>query len=254
MSQRHLLAQALKRSLRSRGLTYRDVARELGLSESSIKRLFSEQNFTLKRLEQICQMLDMSMFDLLRVAATDGAQTSNELSSEQEQALADDPVLLACFYLLLIGWRPERVARRLGLDATAQRKYLMRLTALRLIEMLPRNRVRLLCDTRIQWRAGGPIRARYEQHAKREFVEHQFDGPDERLALENSELSPASIRILNRKIAALLEDYAELSELDRSLAPEEKRGFGLLIGARAWTFWNTVGKLSALTGKSSTRS
>lgn len=246
MSQTRLLTQALKRCLRARGVTYRDVAQELGLSESSIKRLFSEQTFTLKRLEDICHLLDMSMFDLLRVAAADDDQRSNELGLVQEQALADDPTLLAYFYLLLIGWQPKRIARRLELDEPGQRACLTRLTALRLIETLPRKRVRLLTDTRIKWRAGGPIRARYEDHAKREFVDYGFDGKEDALDLENSELSDASIKVLQRKISRLAEDFAELAELDRSLPHERKRGFGLLIGARAWTFWNTLGNLPQL--------
>lgn len=250
MSQTHLLTKALKRCLRTRGLTYRDVASALGLSESSIKRLFSEQTFTLQRLEEICHLLEMSMFDLLRVAAADDDHHSNELDLAHEQALADDPTLLAYFYLLLIGWQPQRIARRLDLDEAGQRACLTRLTALRLIETLPRNRVRLLTDSRIKWRPGGPIRSRYERHAKREFVDHEFAGPDETLALENAELSPASIKVLRRKIARLVEEFAELSELDRSLPHEDKRGFGLLIGARAWTFWNTVGNLPELNDQS----
>ena len=35
-----LLIDALKRALRARGVTYRDVARALELSEPSVKRLF----------------------------------------------------------------------------------------------------------------------------------------------------------------------------------------------------------------------
>lgn len=246
MSQTRSLTEALKGCLRSRGFTYRDVAHGLGLSESSIKRWFSEQSFTLKRLEEICRLADMTIFDLVRVAGGGDEQHANELTDSQEQALADDPTLLAYFYLLLIGWQPQRIARRLDLNKPAQQACLTRLTALRLIEVLPRQRVRLLTETRIEWRVGGPIRARYEGFAKSEFINHGFGGPDEALILENSELSAASIKILRRKITRLVEEFAELSELDRGLPHEEKRGFGLLIGARAWTFWNTLGKLPEL--------
>ena len=57
MAQTEFLIQSLKKSLKAHGLTYADVARQLKLSEASIKRLFSEQNITLERLDQICQMM-----------------------------------------------------------------------------------------------------------------------------------------------------------------------------------------------------
>ena len=53
MSQTDQILTALKKCLRAKGLTYRDVAAALELSEASVKRLFSEQSFSLKRLEEI---------------------------------------------------------------------------------------------------------------------------------------------------------------------------------------------------------
>ncbi len=55
------LLETLKRSLRARGLTYRDVARELDLSESSVKRLFSTGSLSLTRVTRICRMLELSV-------------------------------------------------------------------------------------------------------------------------------------------------------------------------------------------------
>ena len=46
------LIDALKRVLKSRRLTYADLAAGVGLSEASVKRLFSQRTFTLERLEQ----------------------------------------------------------------------------------------------------------------------------------------------------------------------------------------------------------
>ena len=57
MTETQQLLAALKRELRVRHLTYRDVAKALGLSEPSVKRLFSSGRFTLDRLAALTGLL-----------------------------------------------------------------------------------------------------------------------------------------------------------------------------------------------------
>ena len=59
-----LLITTLKKILKLKGLTYRDLALRLELSESSVKRLFSSHRWQLDRIEAVCRALDMSIFDL----------------------------------------------------------------------------------------------------------------------------------------------------------------------------------------------
>ena len=53
MDQTAKLLDTLKAYLKSRDITYRNLAQRLKLSESSIKRVFSEKTLSLKRLERI---------------------------------------------------------------------------------------------------------------------------------------------------------------------------------------------------------
>src|SRR5690606_20745269 len=50
MSETAAIIEALKRDLKRRGLTYRDLAKKVGLSEASVKRVFASKSFTLQRL------------------------------------------------------------------------------------------------------------------------------------------------------------------------------------------------------------
>ena len=50
------LVDTLKRILKGRGITYATVAAGLGLSEASVKRMFSRRDFTLQRLEDVCRI------------------------------------------------------------------------------------------------------------------------------------------------------------------------------------------------------
>ena len=240
MNQTAQMIGALKKCLRAKGMTYCDVAEALDLSEASVKRLFSSQRFSLGRLEAVCRLIDISVFDLARIA--DAARTDDgvRLSAAQEQALADQPRLLSLFYLLLLGWDNAAIVERLGIDERELLRHLIRLDRLRLIELQPKNRARLLVSNRVDWSPDGPIRRRYESDVKSQFFDYRFDGDDDCMSLENAELSEASIKIIRRKLDRLIAEFRELADIDRPLPPEQKPSIGLMIGYRPWTFWKVV--------------
>ena len=51
MAQTTALIETLKQALKSRRLTYAEVARRLEMSEANVKRMFASRRFTLDRLE-----------------------------------------------------------------------------------------------------------------------------------------------------------------------------------------------------------
>ena len=240
MSQTRQWTDTLKRCLKTRGLTYRDVAKALNLSEASIKRLFSERSFSLRRLEQICQLMDMSFSDLARLNELRYEERLTVLSIEQESALADDAILLSYFYLLLNGWKKGRIAKRFDLEEPRQIRLLARLDRLGLIELQPGNRVRLLTARRIQWRRGGPVRRLYEREVKQAFLKDSFARGVAHFGFESAELAPESARLILRRLTRLTRDFDEMAEMDQNLQATEKRGYGLMVAIRPWAYWNIV--------------
>ena len=55
------LLEQLKIELKQSGLTYRDVADSLSISDSSVKRLFRERDMSLTRLESICELVNLDI-------------------------------------------------------------------------------------------------------------------------------------------------------------------------------------------------
>ena len=92
MAQSKLLVETLKKELKRQNHNYRDVARLLDLSESSVKRLFSEGNFALDRLDRICELLGMEVSDLARLAE-ESMMLTTSLTEEQENELVSNPKL-----------------------------------------------------------------------------------------------------------------------------------------------------------------
>ena len=79
-----LLVSALKRCLKMKGVTYKDLAKLMNLSESSVKRLFASNNLSLQRFEQGCEILGLSSFDLGNLAREEsGDEAPHSLSVEK---------------------------------------------------------------------------------------------------------------------------------------------------------------------------
>lgn len=231
------IVAVLKRSLKARGTTYRDLARAIGLSEASVKRIFAEETFTLERLEQVCAAAGLTIAELVRLSSPQtGPGGGQQLTLAQEQALAADPRVLACFYLLLNGRQPTAIATELDLTEREVRRALVRLDAAKLIALQPKLKVRLRTPNVISWRTDGPVRRLYEQQVKSEFLTSDFTERNELIEFGSAELSAASARILARKAEMLAREFADLAALDAGLPRDQKRSMGMLLALRPWVF------------------
>ena len=227
------LTRALKRCLKARGMTYAKLARALELSEASVKRLFSAGGFTLKRVEQICRILDIDLFELARLAHSE-ASAVTELSIAQEHALAENPRLLLVFHLLLSDWRPDEIVAQYHLSRAECVRLMAQLDRLRLIDLLAENAVRLRTARQVNWRRGGPIRRTYQDTVLDEFFGEGFERAGELFRFEAKELSAASREVVRRKLERLVQEFNELADIDSALKPSERDSVGLVIGLRPY--------------------
>jgi hypothetical protein len=229
------LVEAMKKCLRARGVTYAKLARELSLSEASVKRLFSRGTFTLARVEEILRVLDLDLVELARMArvAEGGAA---ELSLEQEAVLARDERLLSVFWLLLNGWSFAGILEEFAITRTELTLALAKLERARLIDWEAGERVRLRVAKDFSWRAGGPVKKAYGLRVTAEFLRSRFAGPVELLRFEARDLSSASAAVLRRRLERLAAEFSELAEVDSSLPARRREGVGLLLACRPWEF------------------
>lgn len=240
MSQTRDLLNSLKRCLRAQGLTYKDVAQALDISEPSVKRIFSEQTFSLQRLEDVCRFLDMSIYDLARMTRMGADDEITQLTLQQERGLAKDALVLTYFYLLLTGRTPAKIAREFGLDEQQQTTMLVRLSKLKLVELLPKHNARLLTGRRIDWRHDGPIRKLYQKQVQQAFMDSEFSASDEVFRFDTGELSAASVSVITKKFEKLSHEFDEFAELDTNTAVTKKKAYGLMVSFRPWTFWQIL--------------
>ncbi len=235
MSQIAPLLKTLKQELRAQGLTYADAASALGISESSVKRLFSASRLSLDRLEQLCQVAGMEISDLVQ-KMSEARRRVQMLSEEQEQEIAADKRLLLIAICALNRVSFEEILQTYEISEPECIQLLARLDRLKLLELLPLNRYRLVVAKDFRWIPDGPIQRFFRREVQPAFLRSKFNGAGESLIFHSGMLSRASNATLLKKMDKLAADFHELNEQDQGLPLEERFGSSLMIALRPWEF------------------
>jgi len=235
MPQINNLLNTLKKTLKSHGLTYAQVAAHLELTEASVKRLFSEQQISLQRLEQICQLMHMEISDLV-LLMNDQQPRLQQLTHEQEEEITQDLVLLLVTVCVLNRWTMEEILDWYNISEIECLQKLIRLDKLKIIELQPKNKIKLLIASNFSWRDAGPIQQFFHDKLAQEFFSSRFAGEDECLLVLKRMLSRASNQEFQRKLKRFAREFEELNKQDASLPLEERKGITVVLAARNWNY------------------
>ncbi len=237
MAQTRQLIDTLKQALKSHGLSYSDVAKTLDLSEASVKRLFSECSFSLLRLDTICQMMSMEISDLIAMMNQRNAEAMlSGLSWQQEQEIANDTALLLVTVCVLNRWSTDELLEHYQLTVSQCVGYLVRLERLQLIELLPKNNIKLKVSANFKWLVNGPIQQFFQQKLATDFLSGGFNRSREQLIVINGMLSDEAMVVFHRKLQQLAREFDELNTQDAALSLEQRRGSTVMLATRDWQY------------------
>lgn len=235
MSQTNNLINALKKALKSHGKTYSDVANSLDLSTASVKRLFSEQTLSLKRLDAICAMMDMEVTDLLQQIAEEGWQLK-QLSEAQEKEIASDMALLLVTVAVVNHLSLAELLTVFTINEHVVIQKLAWLDRQGLIELLPKNKIKLKVSGNFAWRPDGPIQRFFQQKVSAEYFSTRFTEVGERLLVLNGMLTDGALDQFQRRLERLAQDFEELVSEDRHQPIEKRQGQTVVLAVRPWRF------------------
>lgn len=236
MAQTSQLIEALKKSLKAHGLTYADTARHLNLSEASVKRLFSQKRITLQRLDQICQLMGMEITDLTRMLNEEASAQISALTLEQEREIVADLELLLVAVCVLNRWTLDEIVDYFELSEVDCIRQLTRLDRLKMIELLPNNRLKLLVSPRFKWLENGPIQQFFLERLQSDFFGSRFNQSREELIVVNGMLASSSFDVFQRRMARLAKEFDELSSSDASLPLQDREGTTVVMAMRPWRY------------------
>lgn len=235
MTQVAALLKELKACLKAQGKTYADVAQTLNLSEASIKRMFSEQDISLSRLEAVCVWLGIDISDLVR--RMDSAHMHVEqLTHQQEYEITQDLHLVLVTVCVFNQWTLHEIITVFTLTEEECIRKLLKLDKLGLIQLMPGNRIKLLTSQRFRWIENGPFERFFREHIGQEYFDSHFQGERQRLIVLNGTLSRKTGLEFQRRMDRLAAEFITLSREDANMPMPEKEGVTLVLAMRNWDY------------------
>lgn len=233
MSQISQISNTLKQLLRQHQITYKHIAEKLDMSEANVKRIFSTNSFALDRLEQICEILQMSLSDLFIIAQKQTQQLT-QLTEEQENELLADTKLLLVAVCVRDAWTFDEIVGHYAIDTHECVQLLAKLDRIKIIDLLPNNHYKSLIAQDFRWIPGGPLERFMEREVMVKFMAPKKEEPWTFRFYLRGRYSQTSVDIIQRKLNQLTKEAAVLNQEDASLPLSKRQHFGLLMAMRPW--------------------
>lgn len=135
------LKSALKSVLKLKGVKYEQLAEELNCSLPTVKRIMGPEELSLSRLLQICEVAEIDLSDLERLAGLQDRKEEN-FTPEQQEFLAKNKSYFGYLMALYSGETPAKIAEKYNLTIKSTDKYLLQLEKLDLIRVTGRLKVK----------------------------------------------------------------------------------------------------------------
>lgn len=241
------LVLALKKELKAAQLTYAELAKRLGMAESSVKRMLAKGDMSLSRVDAVCRALKLDFAELARRVA-DAQPLLKELTQEQERAVVADKKLLLVAICVLSQWTLEQITGAYRLTEAECIKYFAQLDRIGIIELKPLNRYRLKLAKTFRWRPHGPVMNYFRDHAVLDYFGGGFDGHAETLLLVHGAVSRAIAPSFVDRLQRVAQDFAQQHQADQKLPQKEREGYTLVLAMRSWEF-SALTQLRRVSGK-----
>lgn len=233
MARTKQIIDAVKVALKQQGFTYRALAEKLEVSESTVKQMFANGNFSLNRLDAICELLELDIAALLELSESLEDRVTR-LSLDQEQALVEDPKFLVVAYCLVNHWKVDEITARYDISDTEIITLLARLDKMRLIELQPNNRVRLIMANNFSWHPNGPIEKYFRSKVQTEFFSTSFEEDGALRVVKNGDLTVKSQADLRNRLKMIDSLFDELSKQERKISSGQRHGITMILAIRNW--------------------
>ena len=223
MNQSKLIIDKIKMCLKQNKKTYVDVANYCGISRNAVQKMFDKESITLHRMEEICNLMGMTIVELTRLIE-DELEPTSKLTNEQEEELARDPKLLLLSFLLVNDWNLSEMKVFYNFEDEWLEKSLFRLYKMKIIDLLqPGNRIKVLISRNFSWKKNGPVHRLIVNNICKEFMASNFIEDDEFLKFVSGMVSRNTFNVMRREFEKLANDFNILARSEVETVPIEER-------------------------------
>jgi transcriptional regulator with XRE-family HTH domain len=229
------LIEVLKDELKAANITYADLAERIGMSESSVKRMFSKRDMPLTRIDDICLACKITFDELARKVA-DASPMVTQLTLEQETAVMKDPKLLLVSICCLSQWTYEQIVSTYKISDAECVARLVKLDKLGVIELKPQNRYRLKVAKTFRWRPDGPLMSYFREAVLPDYFKGRFARDGETVHLVHGSISSVMAPGFVERLKRVGHDFSAQHLADQKLRDDQKNGYTLILAMRQWEF------------------
>lgn len=229
------MLHALRGLLKSSEITYEDLAKKLKLSPDTIKRLLNGRiPITLERISDICEILEIDMYELARVSKYGAKSKASFLTLEQEKVLASNDELFAVFYLVVMGMSFDEISKKYKFTKEQIVKIALKLESFGILELHPKNKLKMTVYRKVRWSMNGPLHNKYMVAMAQDFAADVYQSQDSFKFFFNCPLSQDSKELVLRKIKELGREIEHMSEMDLNIKKSVDSNINIFMGAKPW--------------------
>jgi DNA-binding Xre family transcriptional regulator len=214
----------LKLILKQKKFSYQAIAKELGISEVTVKRFFTSEDISFSKLQQICRVIGISVIDLVAVVKEAGEQ-SFQLTFPQEKALSENESLYDFFVSLLKYKSVKQATQRVGLPKENIPSFLRQLDHLGLIEIPIGDKVSLKVQGVLTWLRGGPLQKKFMRSRHLKYLdafERSLDDAQYFLTSSQRRMLPSSLEEMKRDLEFVAQKYRSRAYREETIHDEEQ--------------------------------
>jgi len=219
------IQEVIKRALKAQRMSYSDLADRLKLTESGVKKLLNRPDLSIARASAIAALLGLTFSELTAEASRTQGATDVEISAAAQEFFLSDTDGFHVYWLVAAERRGlEEVSRTLKLSRQSLFRYLRKLDAFKLIELLPGDKVKVPSTGPVIWQREGAFMPVLMRRWSKRIVEHaiESDKRKKHFALRHCRLTKSSYRELIDAFEGLNSEFAARSMREIKAYPNEE--------------------------------
>jgi hypothetical protein len=188
---------------------------------------------TIDRLVQISNIVGFTLAELSKLADVEQPRL-NTLTEKQESEVVSDSKLLIVAVCALNHWTMEEITELYNITKPECIKYLLKLSSLRIIDLLPNNRIRIIVARDFDWLPFGPIRRYFIEHGMQDFLTSDFSVEGETMTFVHGMFTDQALAQIQDEMRRIRKKFAELHEESLAAPLSKRSGVGFLMALRGW--------------------
>lgn len=222
----------LKEMLKQKKLSYGSLAKKMNVAEITVKRFFTSSDISFRKLQQVCETIEVSVLELMAVV-NKGNEQSFQLTEKQEALLSKNERLYDFFVLLLKTRSIQQTLKKGHFDDINLARFLRELKSLDLIELPTGDHVLVKKRGTLTWRKGGPLQKKFMRQRHDRYLdlfENTLNEPLNYLTSSQRHMRPETVAEMKRDLEFIAQKYRDRAYVEEITCSEQQ-----LMGV-AWLF------------------